>query len=239
LIVVFIIHVFSIVWLKACHVNYRMKARKRELIASLFHVEVFMAENAPDLGRRRFLTATCAVVGGVGGVFAAVPFFSSFLPSAKAVSAGVPTTVDISKLSEGAQLIEVWRKRPVWIIKRSEESLAALDSIKVRLKDAESSEEDQQPKYAKNGTRSIKPKILVLVGSCTHLGCSPKYFPEMKAEDWDSEWKGGFYCPCHSSKFDMAGRVFNGSPAPTNLVVPIHRYVDDNTIVIGEEQEAA
>ena len=109
-----------------------------------------MAENAPDLGRRRFLTATCAVVGGVGGVFAAVPFFSSFLPSAKAVSAGVPTTVDISKLSEGAQLIEVWRKRPVWIIKRSEESLAALDSIKVRLKDAESSEEDQQPKYAKN-----------------------------------------------------------------------------------------
>ena len=198
-----------------------------------------MAENAPDLGRRRFLTATCAVVGGVGGVFAAVPFFSSFKPSAKAVSAGIPTVVDISKLTEGAQMIEVWRKRPVWIIKRSNESLAVLDSIKERLKDAESAEEEQQPKYAKNATRSIKPNILVLVGSCTHLGCSPKFFPEMKAEDWDSQWKGGFYCPCHSSKFDMAGRVFNGSPAPTNLVVPIHRYVDDNTIIIGEEQEAA
>ena len=198
-----------------------------------------MAENTPDLGRRRFLTATCAVVGGVGGVFAAVPFFSSFAPSAKAVSAGVPTIIDISKLVEGAQLIEVWRKRPVWVIKRSSESLAALDSMTPRLKDPESKEVEQQPDYAQNAVRSIKPTILVLVGSCTHLGCSPKFHPEMTAEDWDSEWKGGFYCPCHSSKFDMAGRVYNGSPAPTNLVVPIHRYVDDNTIVIGEDQEAA
>jgi ubiquinol-cytochrome c reductase iron-sulfur subunit len=198
-----------------------------------------MAENAPDLGRRRFLTGTCAVVGGIGGVFAAVPFFSSFKPSAKAVSAGVPTIVDISKLTEGAQLIEVWRKRPVWIIKRSQSAVAALPALKPLLKDPDNKVAEQQPEYATNVTRSIRPEILVLVGSCTHLGCSPKYFPEMKPEAWDSQWKGGFYCPCHNSKFDMAGRVFQGSPAPTNLVVPIHRYADDNTIVIGEDQEAA
>ena len=197
-----------------------------------------MAEQT-DLGRRRFLTATCAVVGGSGVAVAAIPFLSTFQPSAKALSAGASTTADVSKIAEGGQLIEVWRKRPVWIIRRSKESLAALAGEEARLKDPKSEITDQQPKYANNAYRSIKPELLVLVGSCTHLGCSPKYHPELQAESWDSQWKGGFYCPCHSSKFDMAGRVYNGSPAPTNLVVPPYRFVDDGTIIIGEDQEAA
>lgn len=199
-----------------------------------------MAEHMPDPGRRRFLTATCAVVGGAGVATAAIPFLSTFQPSARAVSAGVPTVVDISKLPVGGQLIEVWRKRPVWIIRRSPESLAALATIeKNRFKDPDNENAEQQPKYAQNPNRSIKPEVLVLVGSCTHLGCSPKFFPEMKAESWDSNWKGGFFCPCHNSKFDIAGRVYSESPAPTNLVVPPHRYEDENTIVVGEDQEAA
>ena len=197
-----------------------------------------MAEQT-DLGRRRFLTATCAVVGGSGVAVAAIPFLSTFQPSAKALSAGASTMADISKIAEGGQLIEVWRKRPVWIIRRSKESLAALAGEDARLKDPKSEITEQQPKYANNAYRSIKPELLVLVGSCTHLGCSPKYHPELQAESWDSQWKGGFYCPCHSSKFDMAGRVYNGSPAPTNLVVPPYRFVDDGTIIIGEDQEAA
>ena len=197
-----------------------------------------MAEQT-DLGRRRFLTATCAVVGGTGIATAAIPFLSSFQPSAKALSAGAPTLADISKIAEGGQLIEVWRKRPVWIIRRSKETLAALAGEDARLKDPKNENPDQQPKYANNPYRSIKPELLVLVGSCTHLGCSPKYHPELQPESWDSQWKGGFYCPCHNSKFDMAGRVYNGSPAPTNLVVPPYRFVDDGTIIIGEDQEAA
>ncbi len=196
-------------------------------------------KHVPDLGRRRFLTATCAVVGSAGVVAAAVPFVGAFQPSARALSAGAPTLVDISKLAEGGQLIEVWRKRPVWLIRRSKASVDALVEQATRLKDPDNKVLDQQPKYAINATRSIKPDLLVLVGSCTHLGCSPKFHPEMKAEPWDSEWKGGFFCPCHNSKFDMAGRVYNGSPAPTNLVVPPYKYVDDNTIIIGEDQEAA
>ena len=197
-----------------------------------------MAEQT-DLGRRRFLTATCAVVGGSGVAVAAIPFLSTFQPSAKALSAGAPTVADVSKIAEGGQLIEVWRKRPVWIIRRSKETLAALAGEDARLKDPKNENPEQQPKYANNAYRSIKPELLVLVGSCTHLGCSPKYHPELQPESWDSEWKGGFYCPCHNSKFDMAGRVYNGSPAPTNLVVPPYRFVDDGTIIIGEDQEAA
>ncbi len=197
-----------------------------------------MAEQT-DLGRRRFLTATCAVVGGAGVATAAIPFLSTFQPSAKALSAGAATLADVSKIAEGGQLIEVWRKRPVWIIRRSKATLDSLAGEDSRLKDPKSEVTEQQPKYADNAYRSIKPELLVLVGSCTHLGCSPKYHPELQPESWDSEWKGGFYCPCHNSKFDMAGRVYNGSPAPTNLVVPPYRFVDDGTIIIGEDQEAA
>jgi ubiquinol-cytochrome c reductase iron-sulfur subunit len=198
-----------------------------------------MADSAVDTGRRRFLTLTTAVVGGVGGVFAAVPFYSAFKPSARAVSAGGPVEVDISKLPEGAQLTRKWRKRPVWIIRRSKASLDGLSSQESRLRDPNSENKEQQPAYVDPHNRAIKPEVLVLVGSCTHLGCSPKFHPEMQPTAWDSEWKGGFYCPCHNSRFDMAGRVYDGVPAPTNLVVPPHRYVNDSVLIIGEDQEAA
>jgi ubiquinol-cytochrome c reductase iron-sulfur subunit len=192
-----------------------------------------MAEKVVDQGRRRFLTATTAVVGGIGGICAAVPFYTSWKPSAKAVAAGAPVDIDISKLEVGQQLVVGWRKRPVWIIKRPKTILDTLASLDGRLKDPACTETDQQPSYAKNQTRSIKPDILVLVGSCTHLGCSPKMHMEIQPEPWDSQWKGGFYCPCHNSRFDMAGRVFQGSPAPTNLVVPPYHFEGDNKIVIG------
>jgi len=200
-----------------------------------------MAEQPADPGRRRFLTATTAVVGGVGVAFAAVPFLSAWKPSARAIAAGAPVAVDISKLEVGAQQIAKWRKRPVWVIRRTPELLETLPAQDERLQDPNSEVVDQQPEYARNEHRSIRPEVLVLVGSCTHLGCSPKYHPEVQPEPWDDNWQGGFFCPCHNSKFDMAGRVYNGSPAPTNLVVPPYRFVDDNTIMIGEDpvQEVA
>ncbi len=196
-----------------------------------------MAEQPADPGRRRFLTATTAVVGGVGVAFAAVPFLSAWQPSARAIAAGAPVVVDISKLEVGAQQIIKWRKRPVWVIRRTPELLETLPGQDERLQDPNSEEVDQQPEYAQNEYRSIRPEVLVLVGSCTHLGCSPKYRPDVQPEPWDENWQGGFFCPCHNSRFDMAGRVYNGSPAPTNLVVPPYRFVDDNTIIIGEDPE--
>lgn len=200
-----------------------------------------MAEQPADPGRRRFLTATTAVVGGVGVAFAAVPFVSAWKPSARAIAAGAAVTVDISKLEAGAQHIATWRKRPIFIIRRTPTLLDALPGEEARLKDPGSEVVDQQPDYARNGHRSIKPDVLVLIGSCTHLGCAPKFHPEVQPEPWDDNWQGGFFCPCHNSKFDMAGRVYEGSPAPTNLVVPPYRFADDSTLVIGEdpEQEAA
>lgn len=197
-----------------------------------------MAEQEVNHGRRRFLTVTTAVVGGVGGVFAAVPFYSAFKPSARAVAAGVAIEVDISKLEDGAQLTRKWRKRPVWVIRRSKPLLDALASQVPRLKDPES-QVAEQPAYVDKEFRSVRPELLVLVGSCTHLGCAPKFHPEMQPTAFDAEWQGGFYCPCHNSRFDMAGRVYNGSPAPTNLVVPPYRFVDDNTLIIGEDPQGA
>lgn len=196
-----------------------------------------MAEHAADPGRRRFLTATTAVVGGAGVVWAAVPFFTAFKPSARAVAAGVAVEVDISKLAEGAQLTKKWRKRPVFVVRRTPALLEALAGEKPRLKDPESSNAEQQPQYVDKAFRSLKPELLVLVGSCTHLGCSPKFHPEMQPTAWDNQWRGGYYCPCHNSKFDMAGRVYEGSPAPSNLVVPPYRFKDEQTIVIGEDPQ--
>lgn len=192
-----------------------------------------MAEEVIDLGRRRFLTATTAVVGGIGGVFAAVPFFSAFKPSAAAISAGAPVSADISNLQEGQQIIIAWRKRPVWIIRRSPALIEGLKGHDDRLKDPASRVSDQQPDYARNEYRSIKPEILVLVGVCTHLGCSPSFVPEMRPQPFAADWRGGFYCPCHNSKFDMAGRVYSDSPAPTNLVVPPHRFDSETMVTIG------
>jgi ubiquinol-cytochrome c reductase iron-sulfur subunit len=198
-----------------------------------------MAAESVNHGRRRFLTASTVVVGGVGGIFAAIPFIAAWKPNAKAVAAGAPVTADISKLAVGEQMTVAWRGRPIFIVRRSPEMLAGLPEENGRLKDPESAVEDQQPSFARNGHRSLKPDVLVLVGSCTHLGCSPKLHPEVQPEPWDSEWRGGYYCPCHNSRFDLAGRVYEGSPAPTNLVVPPYRFESDTRVVIGETEGAA
>lgn len=186
-----------------------------------------------NLGRRRFLTATTTVVGAVGVGFVAVPFIKSWLPSSRAKLAGAPVTADISALEEGQRLMLEWRGQPIWIVKRSKALLDILPTLDGKLRDPKSENADQQPKYAQNELRSIKPEISVLVGLCTHLGCSPEMKAEIKPEPFDPEWKGGYFCPCHKSRFDMAGRVFQGVPAPINLLVPPHHYENDTTIVIG------
>ena len=190
--------------------------------------------NGPvNTGRRRFLTATTAVVGAVGAGIAAVPFIKSWNPSARAKLAGAPVTADLTGLQEGQRLILEWRGQPIWIVKRSKAILDALPTLDGNLRDPQSTNKDQQPSYITGETRSLKPEISVLVGLCTHLGCSPEMAAEIKPEPYDPNWKGGYFCPCHKSRFDMAGRVFQGVPAPTNLVVPPHFYQDDNTIVVG------
>lgn len=185
--------------------------------------------------RRRFLTATTMVVGGAGGVVAAIPFISTMAPSARAKAAGAPVKADISKLEPGRLVTYKWRGKPVWVISRTNEMLANLPSLDSELADAKS-DAAQQPDYAKNGVRSIKPEYMVMVGLCTHLGCSPLYRPELSAEGMGDQWKGGFFCPCHGSRFDLAGRVYSGQPAPLNMEVPPHHYIDDTSILIGEEE---
>ncbi|QWF18528.1 ubiquinol-cytochrome c reductase iron-sulfur subunit [Lysobacter capsici] len=195
-----------------------------------------------NTGRRRFLTATTAVVGAVGAGFAAVPFIKSWNPSARAKLAGAPVTADISALAEGQRLVLEWRGQPIWIVKRSEAILKALPTLDGHLRDPKSENLDQQPAYVRAANpelRSIKPSISVLVGLCTHLGCSPEMKAEIRPEAFDPEWKGGYFCPCHKSRFDMAGRVFQGVPAPINLLVPPHYYADDNTIIIGVDPKGA
>ncbi len=194
--------------------------------------------NAPvDTGRRRFLTVATAVVGGAGAAAVAVPFIKSWNPSAKAKAAGAPVEVNISKLEPGQMLRVEWRGKPVWIVRRTDKVLANLDTLAEQLRDP-NSDEPQQPEYAKNAYRSIKDEYFIAVGLCTHLGCSPTYLPssfEQQVEGVES----GFFCPCHGSKFDMAGRVFAGVPAPLNLVIPPHTYVDDSTVIIGVDEGAA
>src|SRR5689334_15112406 len=193
-------------------------------------------------GRRRFLTATTAVVGAVGAGFVAVPFIKSWNPSAKAKLAGAPITADISALAEGTRMVLEWRGQPIWIVKRSKAILDALPQLDARLRDPKSSNADQQPAYVLKGDyhfRSIKPEISVLVGLCTHLGCSPEMKAEIKPEPFDPAWKGGYFCPCHKSRFDMSGRVFDGVPAPINLAVPPHHYESDTSIVIGVDPQGA
>ena len=197
------------------------------------------ADQPVNQGRRRFLTATTAVVGAVGAGFVAVPFIKSWNPSARAKLAGAPVTADISALAEGQRLVLEWRGQPIWIVRRSQAVLQALPTLVDQLRDPQSENADQQPEYAVNPTRSIKPEVSVLVGLCTHLGCSPEMKAEIKPEPFDANWKGGYFCPCHKSKFDMAGRVFQGVPAPTNLVVPPHYYENDTTLVIGLDPQGA
>jgi len=198
-----------------------------------------MANSEVDKGRRRFLIASTSVVGAVGVGAAVVPYLSSMSPSARALAAGAPVEVNTNKVEEGQQLRVIWRGKPVWIVRRTEQMVNDLSANDPKLKDPESLVETQQPDYAKNINRSIKPEILVLVGICTHLGCSPTYRPELAPADMGADWKGGWYCPCHGSRFDLSGRVFKGSPAGTNLIVPPYYFKDDATILVGEDGEAA
>ena len=196
--------------------------------------------NGPvNTGRRRFLTATTAVVGAVGAGIAAVPFIKSWNPSARAKLAGAPVTADISGLQEGQRLILEWRGQPIWIVKRSKAVLDALPTLDANLRDPQSENLDQQPAYIKGVTRSLKPEISVLVGLCTHLGCSPEMAAEIKPEPYDPNWKGGYFCPCHKSRYDLAGRVYKAQPAPANLPVPPYFFENDSTVVIGVDPQGA
>jgi len=199
-----------------------------------------MSGDGVDTSKRRFLIAATTVVGGVGAVYTAVPFVASWLPSERAKAAGAPVEADFSKLESGQMMRVQWRGKPVWVLKRTEEMLQALPTLDDRLRDPNSLE-PQQPPYCQNTDRSIKPEILVMVGICTHLGCSPSFVPEAMPQPFDPEWKGGFHCPCHGSKFDLAGRVFKGVPAPLNMVVPPYKYISETQVMVGvgEDEGAA
>lgn len=197
-----------------------------------------MSGDETNTGRRRFLTAATTVVGAVGTGFLLVPFISSMQPSAKARAAGAPVRADISKLEPGQMIRVKWRGKPVWVVKRTPDMLDTLASLNDKLRDPESAE-PQQPAYAQNEYRSIKPEVLVLIGICTHLGCSPTYRPDVAPADLGPDWKGGFFCPCHGSRFDLAGRVYAGVPAPKNLEIPPYQYLTDTTILVGSDGGAA
>ena len=188
-----------------------------------------------DLNRRKFLLIATSVTGAIGVSAAGIPFVSSMLPSEKAKAAGAAVEVDVAGIKSGELKVSEWRGQPVWILNRSDAMIKKLDNNK-ELADPDLKVVSQQPKYCQNKTRSIKSNLLVVVGICTHLGCAPS--PKLSPKgDMGSEWEGGFFCPCHGSKFDLAGRVFKGSPAPTNLVVPPHKYINENTVLIGEDPE--
>ncbi len=197
-----------------------------------------MSETGINEGRRRVLTAMTSAVGAVGVVGAAVPFVGSWNPSAKAKAAGAPVEINVSKLQPGQMITVEWRGKPVYVLRRTPEALASLEKMESQLRDPDS-DKSVQPEYAKNKTRAIKEDLLVLLGLCTHLGCAPSFRPDVGAEDLGgAEWLGGFFCRCHGSKFDLAGRVLQGVPAPINLEIPPYKYVSDDVIIIGEDQEA-
>jgi len=199
------------------------------------------AGNAADVddNKRRFLIGATSVVGGIGALAAATPFVMSFFPSERAKAAGAPIEVDVSKIEAGQKIDVEWRGKVVWLINRTQGMLDTLPKMDARLADPNSNV-PQQPAYCKNEHRSIKPPLLIAVGICTHLGCSPTFRKDVAPADLGPDWLGGFFCPCHQSKFDLAGRVFKGVPAPTNLVIPPHRYDAAGTkVTIGEDTKAA
>lgn len=197
--------------------------------------ESFFVAESPH--RRQWLLAT-AGLGGVLTLAAIAPFVGSLLPSDRAKAAGAPVEVDIDKLAPSEMMVIEWRGKPVWILRRTPEMLATLKNLESKLVDPRS-QEPQQPQYANNEHRSLKPEYLVAVGICTHLGCSPTFRPEVAPADLGGDWLGGFFCPCHQSKFDLAGRVYAGVPAPTNLVIPPYRFVGDTKVVIGDDGKSA
>ncbi len=194
-----------------------------------------MNENDIDLEKRRFLTQTTVALGAAGVAFAAVPFINFLKPGAGTLESGAPIDVDITKLEPGQMIRVEWRGQPIWVLSRPEEMLATLPKLEPLLSDPDS-DESVQPESCKNPHRSIKPEVFVAVGICTHLGCSPTYRPEVAPPDLGKDWLGGFFCPCHGSRFDLAGRVYKKVPAPTNLVVPPYYYETDTRLIVGEEQ---
>ena len=197
-----------------------------------------MSNDGVNTGRRRFLVAATSVVGAAGEVGAAVPIVGSWWPSAKAKAAGAPVKVNISKVEPGQQIVAEWRGQPVFIVHRTEEMLAALPKLNPELADPDS-KASVQPTYVNAQTRSSKPEILILVGLCTHLGCSPSFRPEVAPADLGAQWVGGYFCPCHGSRYDLAGRVYKSQPAPLNLPVPPHSYESADVVVLGVDQEKA
>jgi len=191
-----------------------------------------------DTSKRHFLTVATVVVGSVGVVMAAVPFVSSMEPSARAKSLGGPVDIDISKIEPGGMIKAKWRGKPAWVVQRPQAALNELPKNDALLRDPHS-DELQQPSYAKNEWRAIKPELFVVIGICTHLGCSPLYVPQPGDPSVGRSWPGGFFCPCHGSKYDLAGRVFKNVPAPLNLPVPLHFYVNDKVIRIGENPKGS
>lgn len=199
-----------------------------------------MADKELDQGKRRFLVAATSVAGGIASVATAVPFVASMLPSERAKAAGAPVEVDISRLVPGEMERFEWRGKPVWVVRRTQEMLGSVKQNEEKVADPKSQRKKElTPDYARNELRSIKPEYLVVVGICTHLGCSPVDKLKAKPEPFESDWKGGFYCPCHGSLFDLAGRVYKNKPAPDNLEVPPHKYLSDTRILIGEDTKEA
>ena len=190
-----------------------------------------------DQSRRRFLTTAATVVGGVGAAAATVPFVSNMSPSAKTKAIGAPVEVDISGIEPGGRLIEKWQGKPVWILRRTKEMLKDISSLNSDVSDPESNE-SAQPEYAKNEYRALNEEFLVVIGICTHLGCSPNFVLKDEGGSISMDWKGGFFCPCHGSKFDLAGRVYKGVPAPRNLVIPPYKFISETTLLIGDDSEA-
>jgi ubiquinol-cytochrome c reductase iron-sulfur subunit len=195
-----------------------------------------MNNEGVDQGKRQFLTTALTVVGAVGTGYLAIPFLAQMQPSVKAMAAGAPVEIDLSKMETGQLIRVAWRGKPVWVLHRTPEVLATLNTITAELRDPQS-QESLQPPSSQNAVRSIKPEIFVAVGLCTHLGCSPTFRPEVAPHDLGENWKGGFFCPCHGSWFDLAGRVYQGVPAPTNLEVPPYRYITDTRLIVGEMPE--
>lgn len=190
-----------------------------------------------DKARRNLVVAT-SVVGGAASIGAAIPFVASMLPSERAKAAGAPVEVDFSKLAPGEVGIFEWRGKPVWVIRRTKAMLDSLKTVTASLTDP-TSRSSIQPEYAKNDQRAIKPEFMVVEGVCTHLGCSPQLKTAEAKAEMGADWEGGFYCACHGSKFDFAGRVFRGAPAPTNLTVPPHTFLSDSTLLIGDDKKGA
>jgi ubiquinol-cytochrome c reductase iron-sulfur subunit len=197
-----------------------------------------MSEKRPDEGKRRFLVTATGVAGGVATGAVAVPFVASMLPSERAKAAGAPVEVDLSQLEPGQMMTVEWRGKPVWVLRRTPEMLKDVKAVDDLVADPDS-KRSTQPAYAKNEYRSLKPEYLVLVGICTHLGCSPVDRLDADPQPFASDWKGGFYGPCHGSLYDLAGRVYKNKPAPDNLVVPPYKFLSDTKLVIGEETKGA